>query len=271
MDWGNRETDLQFIDNYRPTADGQQQFRILLHGPIGAGKSSFINSVTSVLTGKISVRADAASSQTSHTKKYTTYSIEKGDQGQMYPFVLNDMSGLESADRRVRRVHVKDVKKAMKGCIKDGYIFNPQSSLSKDDRFYNKKPNVNDKVHIVVTVIDAQTASIIPDNTVEIIQEIRDEAADLGIPHMVIFAKTDKACPEIKKDLAKMFCSRILHEQIQKFSKLVGFPENCIFPIKNYHSETTLKNDIDALLLKTLRRIIEIAEEQLKNKNRTQT
>lgn len=52
-----KETDLQFIKKYRPKAEGQHQLRILLHGQVGAGKTSFVNSVTSVLEGRICVGA----------------------------------------------------------------------------------------------------------------------------------------------------------------------------------------------------------------------
>ncbi|MED6285525.1 hypothetical protein CHARACLAT_030201, partial [Characodon lateralis] len=127
MEWGRRDTDLQFINNYTPTADGQQQFRILLHGPVGAGKSSFTNSVISSLEGKICHRAAACNTgQSGFTKQ-----------------------------------------------------FNPESSLPETDPFYNNTPNVNDKVHVLVSVIDADKVHLLSDKAVEIIQDIRDEATDL--------------------------------------------------------------------------------------------
>ncbi|XP_047244818.1 interferon-induced protein 44-like [Girardinichthys multiradiatus] len=212
MEWGDRDNDLQFINNYTPKADGQQQFRILLQGPVGAGKSSFINSVISSLEGKICHKAVACNTgQSGFTKE-----------------------------------------------------FNPESSLSETDPFYNKTPNVNDKVHVLVSVIDADTVNLLSDKVEEIIQDIRDDATDLGIPHVAILTKIDKACPEIKKDVKNVFRSRLLQKNVQDFSKLVGIPENCIFPVKNYHSERNVDNDTDALVLNTLRRIIEIGDEFLK-------
>ncbi|MED6260936.1 hypothetical protein ATANTOWER_031663 [Ataeniobius toweri] len=256
-----RDTDLQF-NNYTPKADGQQQFRILLQGPAGAGKSSFINSVISRLESRISVRAAVWNTgQSGFTKEYKTYRIKTRNQENMSPLVLNDMMGLENISRRHRRVHVKDVEKAMKGHIKDGYKFNPDSSLSETDPFYNKTPNVNDKVHVLVSVIDADKVHLLSDKVVEIIQDIRDDATDLGIPHVAILTKIDEVCPEIKKDVKNLCRSRLLQEMVKDISKKVGIPENCIFPVKNYHSERNVDNDIDALVLNTLKRIIEIADE----------
>lgn len=47
-----------------------EHLRILLHGPVGVGKSSFINSVSSVLQGRVTtlVQTDAAT-EDSFTEK----------------------------------------------------------------------------------------------------------------------------------------------------------------------------------------------------------
>lgn len=50
-----------------------------------------------------------------------TYKLKKGDQRNVYPFVLNDMTGLSNINWKHRRVYEKDMKMAMKGHIKDEY------------------------------------------------------------------------------------------------------------------------------------------------------
>lgn len=262
-------TDQHFVENYKPQVE-EQHLRILLHGPVGAGKSSFINSVNSVLQKRVCCEAFMANSCDCFTKKYTTYKIKKGNA--FYPFVLNDMMGLKSTtSRRNRRIHVKDVKQALKGHIKDGYTFNAENKLSKGDRSYNRTPTENDKVHVLVCVVDANTASLMSDSTVEAIQDVRDEATELEIPQVAIFTKIDEAFPEINQDVKNVYKSKSLQERIEQFSKRVGIPINCIFPVKNYHSETELNPDIDAIIMNAMRRIIEIGNDSLNRKLRSQT
>uniref|UniRef100_A0A3B3XLX1 Uncharacterized protein n=1 Tax=Poecilia mexicana TaxID=48701 RepID=A0A3B3XLX1_9TELE len=90
-----------------------------------------------------------------------------------------------------------------------------------------------------------------------------------GIPHVAILSKIDEACPEIREDIKNVCHSRTLQQKIQLLSKLVGIPENCIFPIKNYHCEKKLNHETDALILNTLRSLIEIGEEYLSNGKRS--
>ncbi|XP_032440472.1 interferon-induced protein 44-like isoform X1 [Xiphophorus hellerii] len=237
IDWEDRETDLQFINDYKPKG-GHRQFRILLHGPVGAGKSSFINSVFSVLEGKICHKATACNIiQTSFTKKYMTYKLKKGDQKNVYPFVLNDMTGLSNISWKHRRVYEKDMKMAMKGHIRDEYKFHPQSALSETDPFFNRNPTVNDKAHILVTVFDANTINQLDESVAETIQEIRDEATELGIPHVADLTKTDDVCSETRSDETNV---RRSQEKVQSLRKTVKIPDSCDHPVKTYESRNTL-------------------------------
>ncbi|XP_073348587.1 interferon-induced protein 44-like [Pagrus major] len=256
INWGDKVSALQHVKNYKPTE--RHQLRILLHGPAGAGKSSFINSVQSVLRGRMYTQALVDNvSYGSFTRKYTTYKIPKGDQQSFYPFVFNDIMGLDPK----KGVPVDDVKLALGGHVKDGYKFDPESKLSEYNPFYNKYPKTNDKVHVLVCVIDANTVSTMRDETMQKIRDIRMEASDLDIPQVAILTKIDEACPEIKADLKNVYKVQSMKEKMEEFSANVGIPMNCIFPVKNYHQEINIDSDVDSLILSALRDIIRYGDD----------
>ncbi|KAA8584732.1 hypothetical protein FQN60_008517, partial [Etheostoma spectabile] len=254
-------SDLQHVKNYKPQTDGQQ-LRILLYGSVGAGKSSFINSVTSVIKGQMSKRAGTANvSGSSYTKKYTTYRIQKDGQNTFHPVVLSDTMGMECSTNRRRKVYVKDMKRAMKGHVRDGYTFNPECKILKDDQRYIPAPTANDRAHVLVCVVDARTVSQMSEKAIETLQDIRDEASDLNIPQVAILTKIDMICPEIKKDLRNVYKSKILKRKMEEFSAEVGIPVDCIFPVKNYHDDNTFNNDADTLILSALKNFINYGDE----------
>ncbi|XP_076612310.1 interferon-induced protein 44-like [Chaetodon auriga] len=193
------------------------------------------------------------------TKKYTTYKIQKERSDTFYPFVFNDTMGLGED----KGVHVEDVKLALKGHVMDGYTFNPQSRLSEDDRFYNKSPTANDKVHVLVCVIDEWKLSLMKEEVLQKIRDIRKEASDLGIPQVVIVTKPDQVCREIKEDVKNVYKIKSLKEKLETFSAEVGIPLNCIFPVKNYHEEIDSDSDVDSLILSALRNIINFGDDNL--------
>ncbi|GLD49851.1 interferon-induced protein 44-like isoform X1 [Lates japonicus] len=57
------------VSSYKPSCEEVTEARVLLLGPVGSGKSSFISSVQSVFNGRVTNRAMVGSSSTSFTKK----------------------------------------------------------------------------------------------------------------------------------------------------------------------------------------------------------
>uniref|UniRef100_A0A3Q1H898 G domain-containing protein n=1 Tax=Acanthochromis polyacanthus TaxID=80966 RepID=A0A3Q1H898_9TELE len=205
----NSQENLNFVKSYQPRNKEVKHLRILLIGPVGSGKSSFINSVDGVFQDRITGRAavDAVIGG-SVTNKYTTYKISKDPEGS-YSFVFNDTMGFERSAGR--GVHVEDIKLALKGHVKDGYKF----------------------------------------------------CASTGIPQLVLITKIDEACPKVRRNIKNAYWSKFLKEQVDKFICLLGIPLNCIFLVKNYHSETRISDDIDALILVALREMVYFGEDFL--------
>ncbi|KAM6978382.1 interferon-induced protein 44-like [Tautogolabrus adspersus] len=261
----NRDTasSLKYIQDFQPENVDISHLRILLYGPIGAGKSSFINSVSNVVRRRMTCPALVSSSvQSGHsfTKKFQTHKIRRG-QGNprtFYPFVFNDIMGLE--DGEGEGVQAEDLKLALKGHVKEGYKFNPVSSLSNDNADYNSAPSLDDRVHVLVCVLSAAYAKV-KESILQKMTNIREEASNLGIPQMAIITNIDQACEETEMDLKNVYKSKHLKMKMKDFSAAVGIPLNCIFPVKNYSEEIELNDNVDALILSALRPMIDFGDD----------
>ncbi|XP_049926172.1 interferon-induced protein 44-like isoform X2 [Epinephelus moara] len=257
----DKKEDLEFVKAFQPGNKNVKQLRILLHGPVGAGKSSFINSVNSVLQNRIIGRAPTdAISGSSYTKKYKTYKIRNG-QGSHYPFVFSDIMGFEKDTDR--GVHVDDVILALKGHVEEGYQFDPTQRLKEGDEGYRSSPTLNDRVHVLVCVIPADKVSLVDDKVVKKMREVRLAASELDIPQLAIITRADLACPEVKKNVNNAYTSNYLKEQVDKFYMLLGIPQNCIFLVKNYDPDPNINADMNALIMNALRQMITFGDDFL--------
>ncbi|XP_060945688.1 interferon-induced protein 44-like [Limanda limanda] len=255
------QSNLVFVNSYQPENKQVTHLRILLHGPVGAGKSSFINSVDTVLKGRPSSRAAAdAIFGSSFTRKYNTFKLTKSP-GATYSFVFNDIMGFEQGSDR--GVLVEDVKLALRGHVKDGYTFNPKKVLMKGDDGYNPDPTLEDKVHILVCVIPVDLVSRLSDEMVKKIRDVRLAASELGIPQLAIITKVDEACPEVIKDTNNIYKSKYLEEKVKIFHQLLGLPLNCIFLVKNNNQEIESNDGVSAAILCALKQMLTYGEDFL--------
>ncbi|KAL6102782.1 uncharacterized protein ACO6RY_02322 [Pungitius sinensis] len=257
--WGQKE-DLQFVKGYQPFNKEVKQLRVLLYGAVGSGKSSFLNSVDSALQGRIALQAPAeANSSTTFTIERRNYKIKKGGPGTFYPFVFTDIMGLEKFDQK--GVCVEDIRMDMKGHIKDGYKFHMCSPILENDPHYNKSPTLGDKTHVLVCIIDGSSLSILDVESIRKMRLVRTAARDLRIPQLAVLTKIDVACKEVQSDVKNVYKSKYIKDMISKISVDLGFPLNCIFPVKNYASEIETNDDIDSLILSAMKQIINSGED----------
>ncbi|XP_075994369.1 interferon-induced protein 44-like [Genypterus blacodes] len=263
--WGNTDSDLKYLKSYRPESVEVQHLRILLHGPVGAGKSSFINSVNNILQGRMSTPAlvNAKNAERSFTKKYETHQFRK-ESGTFHHFVFNDTMGLE--DESGSGVLPEDIVLAMNGHMMENYKFNPVSALSKRDPGFRSFVTMEDKTHVLVIVFSAN-APVFSESIVSKMNDIREMASDLGIPQLAVLTHIDDTCEEIERDVKNVYKSKTLLQKMKDFSAAVGIPMNCIFPVKNYSSEISLDADINALILSALRQMIHFGEDFINTKS----
>ncbi|XP_038575777.1 interferon-induced protein 44-like [Micropterus salmoides] len=140
------------------------------------------------------------------------------------------------------------------------FQFNPVSPLSEKDPGYNPDPSADDRVHLLVCVLSADSAEI-TDSILEKMKAVREAASDLGIPQMMIVTNIDRACAETEKDVKNVYKSKYLKKKMSDFSSAVGIPVNCIFPVKNYCKEIDLDPDVDALILSALRKMLDFGDD----------
>lgn len=244
---GKRTELMESIKTYKPTLSSVSQARVLLVGQVGAGKSSFFNSINSVFRGHVTSQAISGCSSTSLTTQFRTYSVKAGREGKPLPIILCDTMGLEEG--KGAGLDVDDISSILKGHMPDCYQFNPAAPLHSETLGYRKSPSVKDKIHCVAYVIDACKVSIMPTKLEEKLEAIRRKVNLLGIPQLVLLTKVDEACPLVKEDLRNIYKSEYIKDLMQEVSARVGVPLSCVVPVKNYSGELELDLNVDILLL----------------------
>uniref|UniRef100_A0A3Q1G8S1 Interferon-induced protein 44-like n=1 Tax=Acanthochromis polyacanthus TaxID=80966 RepID=A0A3Q1G8S1_9TELE len=242
-----RQELMESIKTYKPTISSASQARVLLIGSIGAGKSSFFNSINSLFRGHVTSQAISGCSSTSLTTQFRTYSVKAGREGKPLPIILCDTMGLE--DNKGAGLDVDDISSILNGHLPDRYQFNPSAPLNSETLAYRKSPGLKDKIHCVAYVIDACKISIMSTKMEEKLDAIRRKVNRMGIPQLVLLTKVDEACPLVKEDVRNIYKSGYIKELMQEVGAQLGVPLSCVVPVKNYSEELELDMNCDILLL----------------------
>ncbi|XP_065109973.1 uncharacterized protein [Paramisgurnus dabryanus] len=264
FDWGQKEMLKRRLENFSVKNPDVKNVRILVVGQIGAGKSSFINSVSSAFQGEIinEALADAtAGASKSFTKKLSTYTISN-ECGKELPFVFSDIMGLEA--KMLHGLPVEDVISTILGHVMEDYKFKEDNPIPSGDELYNPNPSISEQIFCLLYVIAADTVQVIDDQLYAKLKIIRERVSEMGLPQVIVMTKVDEACPLVKNDLKKIYTSKKIKMLMELCSGTVGVPMNSIFPVKNYHNEIDTDDDMDVLILKALDQIVRSANEQVK-------
>lgn len=232
--------------------------KILMIGPVGAGKSSFYNTIDSVFRGRITSRAGSGSAEQSLTTTYTQYTVTSGA---ALNFRLCDTRGLEET----MGIDVLECNYLLDGHVPNYYKFNPTSPINSKTAGFKSDPSNNDRIHCTVFVLDSTTLDVLSTKIVEKMKGFRGLMNDKGIPQVLVLTKVDTLCKEVEKDVSCVFRSQTVQEAVEKASQLLGLPRANVLPVKNYESETEPDENIDILALLALRKMLYCVEDFLFN------
>ncbi|KAM8746458.1 interferon-induced protein 44-like isoform 1-T2 [Acanthopagrus schlegelii] len=250
---------MESIQSYKPSVRSVSQVRVLLIGPVGAGKSSFFNSINSVFRGHVTSQAMSGSSTTSLTTQFRSYSLKAGRERLPLPIILCDTMGLE--ENTEEGLNIDDISNILKGHLPDRYQFNPSVPLHWEAPSYRKSPALKDKIHCVAYVVDACKVSIMPTKLEGKLEATRRKVNLMGIPQLVLLTKVDEACPLVKEDMRKVYKSDYIKEMMKEVSARLSVPLSCVVPVKNYSEELELDPNCDILLLCAVQQMLRFAED----------
>ncbi|XP_028832806.1 interferon-induced protein 44-like [Denticeps clupeoides] len=256
IDWslGKRKELMGQIESWKPIITSVTKAQVLLVGPVGAGKSSFFNSLNSIFQGHVTSQAIAGSASFSLTTQFRSYSIKFDSGTKTLPIILCDTMGLESDLNE--GVDVADLTSILKGRIQDRYKFNPAIPLEEDATGFRKFVQFKDKIHCVLYVFDSCKVKCLSEKLLDKFAAFRRKACLMGVPQLVLLTNVDNACTLVAADLKNVYHSRYIERMIQEAAARLGVSASTVIPVRNYSRELELNSDVDVLLLSAVIQIL---------------
>ncbi|XP_053373685.1 interferon-induced protein 44-like isoform X2 [Mercenaria mercenaria] len=261
--WNTKELEKlkEDILTFKPSPDlNFKEARIAMIGPVGAGKSSFYNTIDSIFRGRITQRACSGSAEQSVTTGYIPYSV-RTDNGDSPKFILCDTPGLEES----AGLEVNECSYLLDGNLPNFYLFNRKSPFTSKADNFEEDPTTQDRIHCVVFVLDATTLDVVSSKVVEKMKNFQRIMNEREIPQLIVLTKVDKLCKDVQKDISFTYKSWVVEEHVEKASQLLGLRRSNVLPVKNYEEETTLDININILTLLALRKILDSTEDYMHN------
>ncbi|XP_037626111.1 interferon-induced protein 44 [Sebastes umbrosus] len=209
MEWTEEQkmSLMETVSSYKPSDGEVTQAQVLLLGPVGSGKSSFVSSVQSVFNGRVTNRAMVGSSSASFTKK--SFNIhQKGEDPT--GLVLCDIVGLGGGEMTGLTLH--DILSVIKGHVPEGHKFSPDQPVRSETVGYVKRPSLKEQIHCVAFVVDASKLLSYPSGLKTTFQQLREHISDLGVHQVALLTHIDQICSETAKDVTQVYKSRIVQD-----------------------------------------------------------
>ncbi|XP_017333324.1 interferon-induced protein 44 [Ictalurus punctatus] len=255
----SRKELMEMVESYKPASGAVSEARVLLLGPVGAGKSSFISSVQSVFSGRVLNRAMVGSSTSaSFTKKLQSFPIRRsGENSDPTALVLCDIMGIGDGDSTGLSLY--DALCVIKGHVIEGHQFSAEEPVRSDMGFI-KKPSLKDKIHCVVFVVDASKINTYAKGLSTTFQQLRENISSLGVHQVALLTHVDEVCTVTCRDASQVYISRNVQQLMVKAGELLGMATSYIIPVRNYSSQLDLDESTDILLLKAVDHILQYAD-----------
>lgn len=254
---------LSTLRAYRPYADLVSEVRILLVGPVGSGKSSFVNSVKSSFQGRLTRQAIVGSDKSSITTQYKVYSIKDEKNKETLPFMLCDSMGLE--DEKEAGLCTDDIPHILKGCVPDRYQFNPREPIKLKHFTYAASPPLKDRIHCVAFVLDINSVDTLSDKMVAKLKKIRKDVVDCGVGCVALLTNVSDYDEVLDDNLVNMTENMTSLNQVQNVRNMLNIPVANILMVSNYASERMLEPLKDVLIFAALQQMLRAADDALED------
>ncbi|XP_076133830.1 interferon-induced protein 44-like isoform X1 [Alosa pseudoharengus] len=265
VDW-SAGAPVESIRSYKPAPDSVPAARVLLVGPVGVGKSSFINSIQSVFYGRVVNRTmvgTSLNSSVSFTKQLQSFQLygSRDRDGESMALVLSDMVGLGETNG----LTLHDTLAVIKGHVPEGHTFSACCPVMTDTPGYVKEPSLAEKVHCVVFVVSGLEISSYSDTMKSTLHQLREHISALGVQQVAVLTHVDKVCAKTARDISQVYNGSLLKQAVLKVGDLLGMPLSSIVPVKNYSEELELDPHTDTLLLGALDHILQSVDLYLRD------
>ncbi|KAK6183343.1 hypothetical protein SNE40_010843 [Patella caerulea] len=261
--WRNDSNDItavlkkMVVDHCPVKGAGVTQSRILLVGSVGAGKSSYFNTINSIFRGHVTCQASTGSVEHSLTTIYRCHQLR--NDSTYLKFLLCDTQGLENG-QEIDKYYLAGL---LDGHVSDGHRFDWFSRIKVISASYIKTQTTNDRIHCVAFVIDSGSVDVMNKSILSHFKMVQKLANQRGIPQVILLTKVDQIDLDVDKDLSQLLYSPRVVYVVDQVAQLIGLPRGHVLLVKNYEKETELNETVDRFALLSLQQMLRFADDYM--------
>lgn len=239
--WRKHSYDFEWTDTYSKKLKGEVENilqgalckpTLLMFGPSGHGKSTFINSVSTISTNRKSNKTNSSLTTKHATSVFRRYDFE----GCFKSFRIADTKGIVEVEHDNNYL-IENIVSIVNGHIRPGIEFKAEE-FQTDGDFYIEFPEESNKVHCVILLFNIKIfvnkGELFEVNYRTLVRKVSDELNRLDIPRIVILTHADQADAKIKNDISYIFYKEEVKKAVYTASEWLGVPVENIHPIVNY-------------------------------------